>query len=119
MTNLVVHMATDVLQILAEGFQQHPSLLALFRSPAQSQLAGEATHQMLALTDGHAGVGERWLLQRNKQQNGNTEKNIFPFQRVFNNAFFFNQKRKIIFSLSKKIKNGVINSKLPGFLALF
>lgn len=119
MTNLVVHMATDVLQILAEGFQQHPSLLALFRSPAQSQLAGEATHQMLALTDGHAGVGERWLLQRNKQQNGNTEKNIFPFQRVFNNAFFFNQKRKIIFSLSKKIKNGVINSKLPGFSALF
>lgn len=118
MTNLIVHMATDVLQILAEGFQQHPSLLALFRSPAQSQLAGEATHQMLALTDGHAGVGERWLLQRNKQQNGNTEKNIFPFQRVFNNAFFLIRKKIYIFSLSEK-KKGVINSKLPRFSALF
>lgn len=42
---------------------------------------------MLELTDGRAGAGEQELFQRNKQQNGNTEKNIFPFKRVFNNHF--------------------------------
>lgn len=92
----------DVLQILSEGFEQHPSLLALFSYHAQSQLALEAIHQMLELTDGHAGAGEQELFQRNKQQNGNKEKNIFPFKRVFNNDF-----------LTRGKKENRINSKLP------
>lgn len=74
----------DVPQILSEGFEQHPSLLALFSYHAQSQLALEAIYQMLELTDGRAGAGEQELFQRNKQQNGNTEKNIFPFKCVCN-----------------------------------
>lgn len=56
---------------------------------------------MLELTDGRAGAGEQELFQRNKQQNGNTEKNIFPFKCVFNNHFF---------NMRKKNR---INSELP------
>lgn len=101
MSNQSVQTAADVLQILSEGFEQHPSLLALFSYHAQSQLALEAIQQMLELTDGRAGAGEQELFQRNKQQNGNTEKNIFPFKRVFNNHFF---------NIRKKNR---INSELP------
>lgn len=58
MTNQIVQMITDVLQILSEGFKQYPSLHALFRYHVKSQLALETIYQMLEMTDGHAGVSE-------------------------------------------------------------